>query len=98
MKNKAWFFLLILVFGSLATVSAFAFQPYAENFAGEDQEISNDEATTDRMDAVEAAETCADDCTKAETATCDATIDDLDKSGYRACLKRVEPFCERKCN
>ncbi|MGZ3695129.1 MAG: hypothetical protein ACXWQO_13365 [Bdellovibrionota bacterium] len=98
MKNKAWFFLLILLCGSVATLSAFARSPDGENFSSNEEEISNDQATRDKMDAVEAAETCKVDCTKEETRTCDAKVDMLIKADYHKCLKGVSALCDSKCD
>jgi hypothetical protein len=98
MKNKAWFFLLILLCGSMATLSAFAFHDEPGGFPGADQEVSNDEATRDREDAKVAQETCGNDCTKVETATCDAQLDILTKVGYRKCINAVPAYCARKCD
>lgn len=98
MKNKAWFFLLVLLCGSAATVSAFAYSPEAENFPGGETEISNDEATTIKMDAMEAVEVCKSDCVKEETSTCDALHDPTNHRILQKCLKKVPAFCERKCD
>ncbi|MGE3260629.1 MAG: hypothetical protein AB7K68_02510 [Bacteriovoracia bacterium] len=97
MKNKAWLFLLVLLCGSAATVSAFAYSE-AENFPGGETEISNDEATTIKMDAMEAVEVCQVDCVKEETATCNALHDPTNHRVLQKCLKKVPAFCERSCN
>jgi hypothetical protein len=95
MKNKAWFFLLIFLCGSRATVSAFAEggeeSPYGS-------ELSNDQMETDRQNAIEAGETCKTDCAKEEMALCEAQLDVTIKAAYAACLKKVAPFCARKCD
>jgi hypothetical protein len=97
MKYKVWFFLLVLLCGSAATLSAFAYDQTEVTAYGGELEISSDQATKDKMDAVEAAETCKADCTKAETATCDANQGPNFKA-YRTCLRNIALFCERQCN
>lgn len=97
MKNKVWIFLLIILCGSAATLSAFAYYP--DSIGG--SEISNDEMTTDKQNAVEAAEAaqvCETDCLKEETALCNAKHDVTNHLLINACLKKAPDLCEKRCN
>ena len=98
MKNRAWIFVLVVICGSAAALSAFAHPADGEYYAANGEEISNDEAETVRQDAVEAVETCKSDCEKTETDICNAKYDSTNHLGSQACFKKIADHCEKQCN
>lgn len=97
MKNKVWFFLLIVLFGSAASLSVLA-NDDPSAFPGGEVEISNDEATTDREHAREAVQTCSSDCRTEETKSCNDRRNITGQKGFHKCLSNVVSFCARKCD
>lgn len=84
---------MVLLSTSLAAASALAY--HEEEVAG--GELTLDEMTKDKMDALEAREQCETDCVRAETELCNANHDVTNHLVLQLCLGKVGDVCEKSC-